>query len=316
MKKKKIRLERPKKQYALDQCALYGVKGIEQALRIIGLEGASNDALRRLSSADSYIVWSNGDRIVQQSKEHLQHIQRRIATLLRRVTPPNYRHSGIRNRSFRTNAAAHVNSLPCIQFDIRKFYPSTTYSHVRRFFADDMNCAADVASLLAGLCCYDNQHLPTGGVHSEVLAFYAHKSLFDLVDQRVRQRGGTLTIYVDDGTISMQNASATDLRWIKTKFQQQGLTLHKRKSFVVSARKPKTITGVVVVDGDIRPPNSQLLQIVGLHRDLAAEDNQETQRTKARQLLGHLDHVAQIDPRHASKATGNRTRLKALLKTT
>lgn len=313
MKVKKKRLERPKKQYALNQCALYGIKGIGQALRELGLENASAASLRTLCSAKSYIVWDNDGRIVQQPKPHLQHIQRRIATLLRRVTPPDYRHSGIRDRSFRTNAAAHANSLPCIQFDIRKFYPSTTYAHVRRFFAEDMACAIDVAELLAGLCCFDALHLPTGGVHSEVLAFYAHKQLFDVIDQRVRARGGAMSLYVDDGTISMQGASTTDLRWIRTQFQKHGLKLHRRKSFVVRARKPKTITGVVVVGDDIRPPKSQLLKIVGLHRDLSTASDEETQRRKARQLMGHLDHVAQIDPRHANKAKGNRKRLRPLL---
>jgi hypothetical protein len=313
MRAKKIRLECPKKQYALNQCALYGLKGLHQALRILRLEGTSIASLKNICSAQSYIVWDNDGRIVQQPKPQLQNIQRRIATLLRRVTPPKYRHSGIRNRSFRTNAATHANGLPCIQFDIQKFYPSTTYAHIRRFFAEDMGCTGDVATLLAELCCFDARHLPTGGVHSEVVAFYTHKRLFDLIDQRVRARGGAMTLYVDDGTISMPGACATDLDWIRTQFRLNGLRLHKRKSFVVPSRKPRTITGVVVVGNDIRPPKSQLRKIKNLHRDIDNTPDRGAQRRKAQQLLGHLDHVAQIDPRHKDKATGNRKRLRPIL---
>jgi hypothetical protein len=36
----------------------------------------------------------------------------------------------------------------------------------------------------------------------------------------------------------------------------------------------------------------------------------------ARSLIGHLDHVQQIDPRFARRATGNRARLATIVRAT
>lgn len=88
-RKRPPRLERPRKQYALDQCGLYGVRGIGQLIHTLNWKG-SRQELEGLSAAPgSYKVWKNEKgRNLQSAQPELRRVQARIAVLLRRVLPP------------------------------------------------------------------------------------------------------------------------------------------------------------------------------------------------------------------------------------
>lgn len=308
----KKRLEKPKKQYALDQCALYGIKGMGQLGDILGMP--VERAVELAEAPDSYKVWPQGDRMVQEARPKLRSLHARIATLLRRIEPPAYRQSGVRSRSFLTNAKKHRNSMPILKMDVSKFYPSTVHGHVWRFFRFVMKCSPDVADVLAKVCCFRRLHLPTGGVHSEVLAFYCHKRMLDLLDARVKKRGGVMTVYVDDIVVSMPSACQSDLDWARRLMAQVKLTMNVRKSRVIRASVEKMITGVSVHRGQINAPASQHRRIKELYQAIAAAKSEEETISAIRSLQGHLEHIAQIDPRFVSKAKGSRARFKSQLK--
>lgn len=206
--------------------------------------------------------------------------------------------------------------MPAVKTDIEHFYPSVSFNHVRRFFKDAMNCTGDIAYLLAKICCYKNKHLPTGGVHSEVLAFYCAKPCFDAVDARAKDLGGVMTTYVDDIMVSAPCASDSDLRWMKRTFAQRGLTLHGAdKSRVYRKNERKTITGVCIHHETLRAPQRQHMAIRERFADMRKTSLQDADRVHvARSLVGHLDHVQQIDARYAHRAKANRARLKTLMK--
>lgn len=313
-RKKKERLERPKKQYTLNQCALFGIKGVGQLMRVLRWSGTRAELEDFDQTKGSYKVWENEKgRLIQAAGSDMRKLQARIAVLLRRVTPPAYRHSGVRDRSFLTNAKFHSLDEPSVKLDIKSFYPSTSFSHVLRFFAQDMKCAGDVAFLLAKLCCYHRRHLPTGGVHSEVLAFYCHRKVFEQLYQRAKSRGGVMTIYVDDIMLTMPGASLTDLEWARRLFAGQRITIHPGKSTVLPKREQKTITGVDIHRGELRAPKSQHQLIRQRHVELAAAEDGPLAAALAKSLVGHLDHVAQIEPRLRSRATGTRALLKHMI---
>jgi hypothetical protein len=142
-RKKPPRLETPKKQYTLHDCALYGIRGIGQLIHLLHWEGSRQELEDLPTAPGSYKAWRNDKgRLIQavNLKEtngwQLRMIQARIAVLLRRVMPPEYRHSGVRGRSFITNAQQHLQDDPSIKLDIKSFYPTTTFQHVRRFFVE------------------------------------------------------------------------------------------------------------------------------------------------------------------------------------
>lgn len=313
-RKNKSRLEKPKKQYPDHQSALFGLKGLGQ-LREALLWNASQGKLERVAGKpSSYKVWINSEgREVQEAIGELRKLHVRIATLLRRIEPPRYRHSGVRGRSYITNGAEHAIEKPSLKLDIQKYFPSTTFKFVYTLFRESLQCAEDVAVLLARICCFRDTHLPTGGVHSEVVAFYAHKPLFDRLAQRAAERGGVFTVYIDDMMMTFDRASASDLRWVENETTRHGLILHPRKSRVVRKREAKTITGVRILGREIRAPqrNHQKLHMHFQALELA---NQEGKETVARRLLGQIDQIAQIDERFHNKAKGNRARLSPLLR--
>nr|WP_063574105.1 reverse transcriptase family protein [Luteibacter rhizovicinus] len=311
---KKERLEKPLKQYAPDQCALYGIKGVGQLMRVLRWRGTRAELEAFDRAPGSYRFWANEQgREIQAAGAEMRKLHARVAVLLRRIMPPEYRQSGVRKRSFLTNAQFHTLDEPSVKLDIKSFYPSTTFAHVRRFFQNDMKCAGDVAFLLAKMCCVNQRHLPTGGVHSEVLAFYCHRNAFEQLYQRAKARGGVMTVYVDDIMMTMPRASLTDLEWARRLFANHGIKIHPGKSKVLAKAKRKTITGVDIHRGKISAPKAQHQLILQRHVELNAAVNPTLAVTAARSLLGHLDHVAQIEPRFRSRAEGTRAWLAAVL---
>ena len=313
-RKGRRKLETPKRQYALRESALYALRGKNQLLRVLLWTGTF-DELETLSQSDcNYKCWVENNRPVQEARPRIRVLQARIATLLRRIAPPDYRHSGVRKRSFLSNAQIHLHDQPMLQFDLRKFYPSTTFKHVFNFFRFQLTCAADLADLLARICCFEGNHLPTGGVHSEVLAFYCHKTAFDAIDSRAKERGGRMSTYVDDVGITAPEISLTDLEWIRALMAKRGLTLHPGKSFVTRKLDARTITGVWISRGRAYAPPEQQLKIRALNGELIGAPSIKTARYAACRLMGHYDHVAQIERRYRTVALGNRARLMSLLK--
>lgn len=315
-RKRPPRLEVPRKQYTHKDCALYGLRGMGQLLHVLKWKG-SRQELEALSAAKgSYKVWSTSTgRSVQAASPVLRLIQARIAVLLRRVMPPDYRHSGVRGRSFITNALQHLQDDPSVKLDIKSFYPSTTFRHVFRFFRDPMQCAGDVAFLLAKLCCFQERHLPTGGVHSEVVAFWCHKDSFDRLWERTVGRGGKMSVYVDDIMLTMPGASLTDLEWARRLFARQRVRIHPGKSKVLPKRGAKVITGVEIRRGKAGAPKQQHRMIKQRLDEVRAATSLPDTAKAVNSLLGHLDHVAQIDPRFVSRAQGTRKRFKSVLDT-
>ena len=312
-KKKRLRLERPIKQYALNQCGLYGLKGINQLISVLRwTEDRAKLELLPIQRG-SYSTWDEGGRDIQAASPRLKFVQARIAVLLRRVIPPRYRYSGIRGKSCTENAQQHLAHQPSIKIDLKKFYPSTTFNHVRRFFGGQMKCSGDVAYLLANLCCYQKAHLPTGSVHSEVLAFYCHKREFDQLFARALLQNGVMTTYIDDMMYTSPNASRSDLEWARRLFRRAGATVHPAKSRVMRHDSEKTITGVIIKNGQMFAPNGQHLAVRSAYQSLAALSGSPEEPRQVRKLLGHLDHIAHIDSRYIARARGTRAQLKALV---
>ncbi len=307
------RLEKPKKQYALHDCALYGLKGLGQLADRLQITSEELSALVEVRGG--YSVWEQNGRVVQAARPLLRKIHARVATLLRRVASPNYRYSGVRDKSFISNAGQHIAPHASLKLDISKFYPSTSVHHVWKFFAHRMHCAHDVAAILAALCCFQKRHLPTGGVHSEVLAFYCHKGMLDALNERVLGRGGVMTVYVDDIVITMPGACASDLLWADRLISRARLTMNRRKSRVIGAMKEKLITGVRIYRGEIHAPAGQHRKVKLLHQAIATAADGEDVTSRIRSLQGHLDHIAQIDSKYLARARGHRAKNRRALLT-
>ena len=73
-------------------------------------------------------------RKVEVPKRRLERIHRKRFSLLERIEKPEYLHSGIKGRSYITNAKVHTGSVPLVKLDLKKFYPSVDGARAYRFF--------------------------------------------------------------------------------------------------------------------------------------------------------------------------------------
>ncbi|MEJ7746510.1 MAG: hypothetical protein WKF61_07100 [Luteimonas sp.] len=94
---------------------------------------------------------------------------------------------------------------------------------------------------------------------------------------------------------------------------KHGLKLHPGKTFVTRKISPRMITGVQLSRGHQFAPPAQQRKIKSLNEELNNATDISSARHTARKLMGHYDHVAQIEERFKSIAQGNRARLLKLL---
>jgi hypothetical protein len=238
-----------RKTYPLDQCPLYKLSGRKRLAQdvfnvdLLFLERlAANNGNFRVFT----IKQGESDRQVEVPKVVLERIHRRLFNLLERIEKPDYLHSGVRGRSYITNAKVHLGAVPLVKLDLKKFYPSIDGARVSRFFTETMRCSPDVAALLTRLCTFNN-HVPTGSCVSQLLAFFAAKPLLDELHVLAASVGVRDTCYVDDLTWSGDGATPAFLWAAKQVVHRHGFKYHKDRCF--EARDQKLVTGVML-DGD------------------------------------------------------------------
>lgn len=314
--------------YAINQCALYktGSKA-KLAFRL----GISLTRLLALASNESnYRVFLlreeicpftkkvKKERLVQEPKAELRKVHERIQKLLKSVAPPDYAHAAIKGRSYSSNAIAHKDANCLATFDICKFYPSTSKSHIYNFFNDQLQCAPDVAALLTALTCYkgqlptDRAGLPTGSPLSPLLSLYANKPLFDKLNDLASSNGLKFTCYVDDLTFS-GDALPLGLTHLVTKaLEQQGHKLSVKKTRIFRRSQEKHVTGVVIFKNMIHVPHSRFWKARGITAAIKAEKNTDEKLQLAQKLAGLLGEASFLDSRYSGWAKSSYDYLKLI----
>lgn len=207
------------------------------------------------------------------------------------IEPPSYLHSGVKGRSYISNARQHAGGGRTLKTDVSRFYPSTKHHQVFVGFLREFHCAGDVARLLADLCTYKG-HVPTGSPISMPTAFFAHKQAFDALYRRMLGQNITMTVYVDDITLSGEGLMRQHFCPIKKTFAVTGMRAHKTRFF---GARPASVTGVMVKGEDILLPNRRHQRIAEGIRLLASEDANLDRPSVASKLLGQINEAANVD---------------------
>lgn len=294
------------KKLPIEQCWLYAIASPKDLARRLSTNHdvlTVNDLNQLATDAGNFNVFmsnKNGKkRQVQQPRQRLQRLHRRIHDLLSRIETPGYLHSAIAGHSYITNASAHETIVPSIKIDVKKFFPSVPRGAVFEFFAVSMRCSRDVAGLLANLLTYQG-HLPTGGSASPIIAYYAFKKMFDAIEVAALSRGLVMTCYVDDVTITGVRASRGLLQQIRTIIADHGLKSHKVK--YLAANRPKVITGVVVTRHGLRLPNRRHRAISQGFSELESAVDAVAARKALNKLIGRMHEAGQIEPHWKARA--------------
>jgi Reverse transcriptase (RNA-dependent DNA polymerase) len=283
-------LSAKRKLHPVEQSSLFRLRGKGRFAQVLGVEW---DAVTTLLESEGYRVWINAQgREIQAPVNWLASVHATLGKLLSRIELPEYLHSK-KGCSYVTNAAQHRGVHPVIKTDISRFYPSVTRSMVFGMFHRDFECSADVADRLADICCFQQRHLPTGSTISGRVAFFAAKPMFDEIARMAANVGCTMTVYVDDITISGEKADKRLLAEVRACLVRYGLKSKTEKSKSFAATLPKTITGAVVVNNEIRLPNHRHKQLFDA-RQAVFNAVGDTKRSLQRQVMGREQEAAQI----------------------
>ncbi|WP_211230265.1 reverse transcriptase family protein [Inquilinus limosus] len=282
------------KQYQLNQSPFFKLRSRRKLAEVLRISLADlNATLKKIDF--SYNTFetekkSGGTRIVENPRKNLKLLQTRVATLLSRIAPPNYLFCPVKGRCYVTNADQHRNNRIIRCLDVRKYFPSTSSRKVYWFFHDVMLCSPDVAAMLARLATY-NGYLPTGSPLSPIMAYFAHYDLWQSIADICSKNGYTLTVYIDDVTISGPTLSAAAIWKIKKLIHRHGLQYHKEKIYV---DRPAEVTGVIVRNGRLLVPNRQLAKLYRARREFLDSGDQDQKSHIATQISGLEGQINQV----------------------
>jgi RNA-directed DNA polymerase len=146
---------------------------------------------------------AGGSRLILIPATPLKIVQRKLNQVLQCVYKPKPSvHGFVPGKSIVTNAKAHSKKRYVLNIDLKNFFPSINFGRVRGMFIAvpyDINPA--VATILAQICCHDNQ-LPQGAPTSPVIANMICAKMDSQLQRLAKECRCTYTRYADDLTFS------------------------------------------------------------------------------------------------------------------
>jgi hypothetical protein len=283
--------------YPLNQSPFFQLHSRKKLAELLNVSLPELEYLASAGSAE-YRLWEkkfpNGKkRWIEWPKKRLSRVVVKINRFLCRIEFPAYLHSGIKGRSYLTNASVHDSLAPVAKIDLRKFFPSASYKFVYKAFLNRFNCSPDVGAILTKLVTIDG-HIPTGGPASAIVSFYAYMPMFDEIFELANKNKLTMSLCVDDMTFSGEGATSNFLYKVRNIVNYYGLRVHKRHTF--SGRQTKIVTGIAITNNGIRLPNKRRLK---LHQamDALEQPMSDFERRKLVNIaLGRAAEAVTVEP--------------------
>ncbi|SMF97926.1 Retron-type reverse transcriptase [Methylomagnum ishizawai] len=272
------------KNYPHTESPIYYLRTKKRLSKILGI--SIKDIQKLAGACDSYKEWDEinekgKSRHIENPCYNLKVIQKRIADLLSRISPPDFLFCPVKRRSYITNAKQHVGQKHVVCLDIKEYFVSTSSKRVYWFFHSYMKCSEDVAGILTAISTIKGR-LPTGSPLSPILSYFAHVDMWDEISRIAKDAQCIITVYMDDLTISGKEVP----QWVMWEIRQQisrcGLKYHKEKNYRNGFSE---ITGIIVKD-KLALPNRQHLKTHKLRKELTLAATQEQKSTILRKISG------------------------------
>jgi RNA-directed DNA polymerase len=199
-------------------------------------------------------------RIISAPIKPIKDLQRTLAEVLTAsYDPPPYAHGFVQSRSPVSNARWHQNKNWLLKVDIEDFFPTINFGRVRgMFMAYPFDYPAEVATLLAQLCCHRNQ-LPQGAPTSPIVSNFICRGLDSQLGRLARDQHCHYTRYADDISISTDRRSFPGTlasfstsgfvelgRSLETIIRANGFSPNVSKTRLVHRAQRQRVTGLVV----------------------------------------------------------------------
>lgn len=285
------------KQYNLDQSPFYCLQSKRKLAILLTIDLSK---LRKLTQSDNlYIEQNKVDskrgkiRLIQEPKPELKRVQKRIERLLKKIKLPDFIHSPAKRRSYITNAQSHINAPVVRRLDIKEFFSSTQSKHIYWFFHGQMKCSPDVADALTKLLTFKNC-LPTGSPSSPILSYFGYTTMWKAISEIVQDASCTITVYMDDVTISGKNVPDKIIWQIKKQFYRYGLRDNKNKEKQYPRKSVRAVTGIIIKDGRLKVPNRQHKKMYDTRKQICKEADLVKQKELYQRLEGLDSQAKQI----------------------
>lgn len=206
------------------------------------------DYIRRRS-----VVINGKLRNLAVPNRRLRTVHERLKFHLNKIKQPPYLCSPRKGVGQRDNAERHLEANQLLKLDIRQFYPRTMQEDIWRWAYHTLGLRDDVAGLFAKLVAIDGR-MPFGSPVSPVLTTLVHRPMFDDVYGICERRKLTMSLWVDDVTISGAEVPGSAVEEIRGAIRAGGFQTHKIE-YLETAR-PVVITGVPIVAGRVSAPRA------------------------------------------------------------
>jgi RNA-directed DNA polymerase len=274
---------------------LLSVKGLgwKLGIRSSALEKLGASAVRHYHPFPQPRPGKKSRWIANPDKE-LKFAQRQIDRRLLRTLPlPDHLHGGVKGRSPRTNASAHLRKHTVVRLDLEDFFPSVTDGHVYALW-EKLGYGPPVAALLTSLTTYRGR-LPQGAPTSMALA---NLILLD-ADKEMQSDASNLdcsfTRYVDDVGFSGDRPEALIEGTIRI-LRKAGFRVSRDKIDIMPNSGPQKITGLNLNSGRPSVPRKKRDEIRAAIHQLRAISGESSFRKAVASIQGRIQYVAVTNP--------------------
>jgi RNA-directed DNA polymerase len=190
--------------------------------------------LYRVPESQRYISFEipkkgGGKRTINAPNTSIKIIQHKLKSVLYQVYNPKPSVQGFMpKRSIVTNAKKHSKKRFVLNIDLKDFFPSINFGRVRgMFMSGPYNLPDKIATVLAQICCNDNQ-LPQGAPTSPIVSNMISSRLDTRLQRLAQIYRCTYTRYADDISISTtQNRFPKELAFLDSSTLPPNLIIGK-----------------------------------------------------------------------------------------
>lgn len=247
---------------------LYGIKTKKELAQLLDIDEYFLNNIDYYFSTKPFEVNINGKKRILYNPKHKHKVTlKKIIDLLSPIKAEEYVFGGIKNRSYIMNATLHKDSTFFCLIDIKDFFPSTKEKFVYNFFYNNLKMSPDVSKVCTLLTTeYDidqkYRHLPQGYPSSPYLSYLSYFKLFEELNSIADSKNLIFSCYYDDFTFSSKESiSKNTKRSIVKCINKYDLFINESKSKLVKNKNGIKITGVVIRNSDVLPPNKNLYKL-------------------------------------------------------
>jgi hypothetical protein len=236
---------------------------------------------------------NGGKRIIDCPNQELKGLQKWINySILSKISLPNCIHGFRYKHSIGTNAFPHLGKRYVFCLDLKDFFPSIKFSHVKNLFIS-LNYDEYTSILLSRLCTF-KEYLPQGAVTSPSIS----NIIFSEIDKNIMLICGTkrvtYTRYADDLTFSCNNKETllSVVDNVKSIIDNSIFTINEKKSRLMSGRGATIVTGIRLNSKRLSIGNKRKKYLRAKLFDIFINENIKIENS----VLGEIAFLRSIEP--------------------